>query len=164
MSCDVCRVHCYLAQHGILCLQPASSLQKVLMGSLRHGCNPFKLAMLLDKAVDVTSILRPFFCVCLLCFTSACLCRDVQREQALAGKRNPQPPRVVMLLPLSQVCFFVFSGHDHLQLQPKLLWKALSHGTSSVTATHVGLLGTHMSCCTHLHGIVAPPTYHKTGL
>lgn len=30
--------------------------------------------------------------------------REVQREQALAEKRNPQPPRVVSLLPLSQVC------------------------------------------------------------
>ncbi|DBA66726.1 TPA: hypothetical protein ACH3X2_001875 [Trebouxia sp. C0005] len=28
--------------------------------------------------------------------------REVQREQALAEKRNPQPPRVVSLLPLSQ--------------------------------------------------------------
>lgn len=38
--------------------------------------------------------------------------REVQREQALAEKRNPQPPRVVSLLPLSQVC----STLGHLSL------------------------------------------------
>lgn len=41
----------------------------------------------------------------LLVLTSQRPYRDVQREQALAEKRNPQPPRVVALLPLSQVSF-----------------------------------------------------------
>lgn len=51
-------------------------------------------------------------CPDLHCILSAalrlqCGCtRDQQREQALAEKRNPQPPRVVSLLPLSQVCYF----------------------------------------------------------
>lgn len=43
--------------------------------------------------------------LCFVLITSRWLCRDVQREQALAEKRNPQPPRVVALLPLSQVSF-----------------------------------------------------------
>lgn len=52
--------------------------------------------------------------------------REVQREQALAEKRNPQPPRVVSLLPLSQVC----SNLANLSLWASTLnmieWKAES--------------------------------------
>lgn len=162
MGVMLCWQGWYLAQYGLLCLQPASALQRVFMGFLLHRCSTLKLSKAVRQRCRYCQHTVPIL-LCMHPMLYFCMpCRDVQREHALAEKRNPQPPRVVMLLPLSQVCFFPFADTITSTSSPSCFVEQPSvMVTLSVNATHIGLTGTHVHT---LHGIKAPAILHRSSL
>ncbi len=116
------------AQRSHLVTALLSSPNKALLSvvSSRDSRSPSITGVPLICCSNQLKIEQPTFCYRLSCNDA----REVQREQALAEKRNPQPPRVVSFLPLSRVCSILANLYLWMSASNMIEWKAKSHPQS----------------------------------